>query len=266
MRIGCDVPLDQAQQAQAAGYDYIEIHTQSVLRGCEPSSVWDLQAPDPDQLPLPIEVANHMLPNDLPVIGPQRNMMDLQNYTQRIVKRAQRLGVRCLVFDSDHANRCPDGVSRDMAWDHLTEFTRMAGEIGAHHGVTFAVKPVASSSAAGVIQTIEQAGSLCDRVDHRCVGIAIDGSLLEESLATDQAVLELGDRLMHVYSPGLTDDLSQNSEQKIGLEYFFCLLRKAGYNQRVTVNIKQPDMATTDGWGDIRRVRDAWVRSGQYVH
>ena len=58
MRLGCYGSLDRIGPIRAAGFDYLETSVQLVLRGHEPSRVWDAQAPDPDELPLPIEVAN----------------------------------------------------------------------------------------------------------------------------------------------------------------------------------------------------------------
>lgn len=286
MRLGCYGLLDNHETIGAAGFDYLEINVQSVLRGDEPSSIWESDAPDPDQLALPVEVASGLLPKDRVVVGSRRNLVELQNYLQRVAKRAQRLGIGCLVFDRAELCQRPADIDLETAWKHIEEFIQMAGEVCAHHDCVLVVEPIEKVEPTGMINALDQVRSLCERVNLFNVGIGVDSEQFIGQKESDDSVIKLGDRLklVHVGVSGVSrvphgqaSDTTSSGQPRpkplplidqasyvADLEYFICVLRKTGYEGRVTFRAESdshPIQAIAD---QLRWWRTAWDRAGQF--
>ncbi len=69
MRWGCCGTIEQAREIKDAGFDFLEVNVQHVLRGDVPDSIWTATAPDPAAMPLPIEAANCLVPATRGPIG-----------------------------------------------------------------------------------------------------------------------------------------------------------------------------------------------------
>jgi len=239
MRLGCCGSLDQARAFKDAGFDFVEVNVQAVLRGDEPDSQWLADCPDPAALPLPVEAANCLVPGNHPIVGPERNMADLTDYMSRVAERAGRLGMRRLVFGSGGARKRPDGVDPRTAADQLAEFTRMAGDLCAKHEVTMVIEHL-NRKETNTLNTLVDALALCERAGSPGVGMLVDSYHFGLEAETDEALLELGDSLAHVHLAEPVDRIQPgghggDTTKAFDFANFFALLHKIGYDQRLSL-------------------------------
>ncbi len=276
MRLGCRGSLKQHRLISRAGFDFLQVDAQIVLRGEESSRMWERSVPDLSKLAIPVEVADHLVPADWSIIGPQRDPVRLQSYMQRVAKRAEQLGIGCLVFDGGPLH-WPETVDRQTAWIHLEQFTQMAGQVCAHHGVTLAIRPL-SASATAMMMTLDRTRHLCEHVEHPNVGVLVDSDHFRQQDLPDDAVLGLHDHLKHVHicepdiallatmhskygtnrsetPPGLLADM-------LDLDYIVCVLRKAGYRERITVAAREPG-PPPEAWVWVPLLRRVWNESAR---
>ncbi len=256
MRVGCCAPLEQAQRVKEAGFDYLEADAQQVLRAHESSDTWNKTSVATGSLPLPIKAVGGLLPLEMAVVGKSRDMVGLQNYMQRTAKRAQHLGIHCLIFDSPDVWLSLAGADRDTAWEQSVEFLRMAVQVCAHHSVTMVIEPP-NDGRTFMPSKIAQARSLCDSVGHNGVGVMVDAQQWHKHRETELSVLELGDRLKHVRVPPLADQQDPAASDGVDLEQFFCLLHKAGYSGPVSI---VSTLKISPDWA--RSIRKAWEQAG----
>lgn len=266
MRLGCCGKIDEAADIHAAGFDFLEINAREVLRGDEPSATWDATAPDPAKLPLPIEAANCLLPASRPIIGPARDFTGLQDYMQRVAKRAQQLGIRTLVFGSGAARRRPEHVDEHTANVHLREFTRMAGEVCAHHRINLAIEHLHAPES-NTINNLSQARELCEAVNHPNVSTLVDCYHFAIERESDQALLNLGDSLTHVH---ISETIKRAQPFAYGsgpdaydLHHFFCLLRKIGYDGPISIEALWSKPIAQVGAQTATYVRETWEQAGR---
>lgn len=278
MRLGCCGSIDDATKIQAAGFDFLEVNVQAVLKGDEPGSVWDASAPRFEALPLPIEAANSLVPGHRPIVGPQRDLVGLQDYMQRVAKRAQIVGIRRLVFGSGGARKRPEGVDAATADEHLAEFTRMAGEVCAHHEVLLVIEHL-NQKETNTLNRLAQARSLCERVNVPGVRILVDSYHYGLEHETDDAVLALGDRLRHVHiaepvnrlqpgahgEVGLSDSPATRSPHAFDFVHFFCLLKKIGYDERISFEGRWKGSIEEAGPGCVSYVKKCWAAASAAI-
>jgi len=244
MRFGVCGSIEQAQMVADAGFDYAEVGVRDVLDPTTPSKQW--QPPDLDALPLPIETANGLLPGEMKIVGPKRDMTALQDYMQRAAKRAEQLGISRLVFGSGAARRRPNEVDQDTAWGQLCDFTRMAGEVCRHHGVTLTVEHLNEKETNTVI-SLAEAEKLRQDVGHDNVTLLVDSYHLGTGGEGIDAVTPVVEHVDHVHVaevegrgyPGRNSEPDAPGEPS-DFAGLFEALKSGGYDQRMSIECAWP--------------------------
>ncbi|MEX0886260.1 MAG: sugar phosphate isomerase/epimerase family protein [Phycisphaeraceae bacterium] len=241
MRLGMVAPLEHAHAMQQAGFDYLEVQIRSVLDGRLDDDAWRAGAPNPASLPLPLEAGAGLLPADMPVIGPERDLDALRLYMERVAARARALGIDVLVFGSGGARKRPDDVSPDAALRQLVEFCQLAGDACAAHDVTLVVEHL-NRGETNTINTLVQERQLVEKAHHPRVAGLVDSYHFGVENDSSEDLLALAGRIAHVHlaepsgrhEPGHPAD----AEQAFDFEDFFSLLHKIGYDGRFSIEGK----------------------------
>lgn len=266
MRLGCCGKIEDIDEIHGAGFDFIEVGVQPVLRGDEPDEQWRENAPDPEKLPIPIEAANSLLPTHHAVVGDDRDLDGLRTYMTRVVERAAHLGIERLVLGSGKARLRPKEMSEGEAMDQLTEFCLMAGEICARHKVMLVIEHLHKGET-NTINSLEDELILIERVDNPWVRGLVDSYHFGLEQESDEAIVRLGDYVRHVHVAEVVDRLEPGghgkSDQAFDFESFFCTLRKVGYRERVSIEARWSAPVSEAGPGAIELLRRTWLAAGR---
>ncbi len=265
MRLGMVSPIDNAAAMREAGFDYLEVQIQKVLAGAVDEAQWRA----PGDVALPMEAGAALLPGDLPVVGPGRDLDALRRYMQRTAERAGRLGIRVLVFGSGAARRRPDDVTPEQATRQIVEFCRLAGDLCGEHGVTLAVEHLRRSET-NTINTLAQLRQVLEKVNHPHVAALVDSyhyGVEADNAAED--LLALAGRIAHVHlaepsgrhEPGQPAD----AEQAFDFDDFFSLLRKAGYDGRFSIEGRLTGRIEQVAPPCLSMLRQLWGAAGAAV-
>ena len=269
MRIGCVGSIEQAGIIKAAGFDYLEVIVQHVLRGEESDETWSKTAPDPAKLPLPIEAANMLVPGKFPIVGPARDIPLLTAYMKRVAARAKRVGIKTLVFGSGGARKRPDGVSAATTLEHLTQFTRMAGEACGEQGVTLVLEHL-NRKEANTINSLEEALHICNLVDLPSVAVLADTYHFGLENETENALLACNGQLQHVHVAEVAGRVAPGAGawvkdglpgQPFDFVEFFETLRKMGYDGRIAIECAWPEPIEVRGAEAAAFLKKAWAEA-----
>ncbi len=270
MRFGVFANPEDAALMRDVGFDYIELHIREHLRPSESSAAWAKTGDTLKSMALPAEAAACLLPETMPVIGPQRDMTALQNYMQRAAKRAQQLGIQRLVFGSGPARVRPAHFDVEQTMTQLTEFTRMAGQMCAHHGVTLVIEHL-NQSETNTLNRLSQAHDLYARVDHPNVAMMVDSYHYGLERENEYAIIALGNTIRHVhvaepdrnrYEPGAYLE-TDRADQSFDFETFFCWLRKVGYDERITIECNWSGPISQCAQKSLAYLRKCWDVAGR---
>ncbi len=267
MKLGCCGTIDQAAEMKAAGFTYVEIHVQNVLKGEISSAEWEKTRPDPSKFVLPTPAANCLVPGSLPVVGPNRDLAKLQDYIQHVARRAQLLGLRTLVFGSGGARKCPPDLGLGKAMDQLVEFTHMAGEVCSHHGVTIVIEHL-NQSETNTINKLSQELELIKRANHPNVLALVDSYHYGLEKETDLALLSLEGVLAHVHVAEPIDRIQpgghgQASGKAYDFVHFFRLLRRIGYDGLISFEGKWTQPMNQVGPATVAYLQECWDKAGK---
>lgn len=264
MRLGCCGGIGDAAKFKAAGFEYLEVGVQGVLKGLETDEAWAAGAPDVDALPLPVEAANGLVPASLPIVGPERDLGALKQYMERVTSRAKKLGIQRLVFGSGGARKRPEGVDEATALEQIVEFCRVAGDACAKHDLLLVIEHL-NRSETNTINSLAQERELMERAGHPAVAALVDSYHYGVENDSEEDLLSLSGRLHHVHvaepvdrvQPGAHGAFGE-SEKAWDFEHFFCLLRKMGYRERVSFEGRWTGPVEEVGPACVAMLRKAW--------
>lgn len=267
MKLGCCGSFDKAAEIKAAGFTFLELNVQGVLKGDMSSEEWDKTRPDPATFVLPTPAANGLVPATLPIVGPDRDMTKLQDYMQRVAKRAQLLGLQSLVFGSGGARRCPPDIGLSKAMDQIAEFTSMAGDVCSHHGVTIVIEHL-NQKETNTLNKLSQERELIQRVNHPNVRALVDSYHYGLEKETDLALLGLEGLLAHVHVAEPIDRIQPGAHEPgsgkaFDFVHFFRLLRRIGYDGLISFEGKWSAPIAEAGPKCVAYMQECWDKAGR---
>lgn len=241
MRIGWCGKFEDAKTLADAGFDYLEVAANAVFNGLQPDSDW--QAPGTDGLALPVETSNCLLPGELKVVGPQRDMARLRQYIERATARAAATGVEVMVFGGGPSRVRPDDMDEPTAMKQIAEFTAMAVDVAASNGVSIALEHL-NRQETNTLNKLGQVLDIVEMVDDDRLGVLVDSYHFGLEDESEETLFEIGDRLIHVHVAEPIDRIEPGghgayfeNDKAFDFESLFCALRKIGYDRRVSVEV-----------------------------
>ncbi len=266
MKIGCCGGIAQAQALKEAGFEYLEVNVQQLLKGDEDDAAWAKQAPDVDALPLPLEAANCLVPGHHKLVGPTRDLATLKSYMQRVTKRAKQLGISRLVLGSGGARQRPDDVPYAVAFEQIAEFARVAGDCAAAHDIVIVIEHL-NGKECNMIVKLEEEARLIAAAAHPAVAALVDSYHfgLESEGSASFALIAKDLQHAHVAEP--VNRVEPGAHGSSGFDFvgFFADLRRAGYDQRVSFEGKWSAGPEVSAPRCVAAIREAWDAAGDAI-
>src|SRR5947209_6694086 len=114
MKFGICASYNEVAKLETYPFDYLEENVQRFLMPERPQEDFQEVWQEARKLPVLIEAANSLLPEDIPVVATSTrsvNTKRLERYMKTVLQRAEQVGIRVIVFGSGAARACPPGYS-----------------------------------------------------------------------------------------------------------------------------------------------------------
>ena len=250
-QFGACVGVEEAGAFKAAGWDFIEGNVQGLLQGDKADDAWAAQgiAATLSGAALAMPAANCLVPGSLKIVGPDADLGKLQTYMTNVLKRARQVGMKTLVFGSGGARQVPEGFDRAAARQQIISFAAMSAPLAAQHGVTIVMEHL-NKKECNIINTVAEAMDYVRAVNHPHFQCLVDSWHLwleDEPLEHLAAAMPW---IKHVHLADKEGRVAPGQSNGVGSDYraFFSVLKKAGYDGRISVEAKfVPDGASTAG-------------------
>lgn len=237
MRFGFCTTLDNASALKAAGAAFVEEHVQNLLQAQVADDDWKGLA-RAKVCPLPIPAANCLIPGDLKITGPSVDFQKLRAYIATVLKRAQSIGIKILVFGSGVARNVPEGFDRNHARNQILDFLKMVSPLAANHEITFVAEPL-NKGECNIINTVAEAMTYVNEVNHpnfQCLVDSYhfwkDGDSLEDLHAAMKWI-------RHVHVADVQGRVFPGESGKSDYRAFFNVLKKSNYQG--VISVEAPD-------------------------
>jgi sugar phosphate isomerase/epimerase len=233
MKFGVCGGVELMPVAAELGYDYVEMSVGGLLKPAEDKASFASELAKVQAGALPCLALNCLLPGTLKVVGPAVDTAALQAHVNTVCARAQRAGVRVIVFGSGGARAVPDGFDRGRAQAQLRAFCLMLGQAAAAHHLTIAVEPLRNSEC-NILNSVGEVAALVRSVQHPAIRLLVDAFHWAQEHDTTDAIVANADLLVHAHIATTANRKAPGSEP-CDFVPFFRALRTADYHGTISI-------------------------------
>ena len=205
---------------------------------------------------LPIRSANMLVPGALRITGPDVDEERLAAYMRVVLRRAEQLDIRTLVFGSGGARNVPDGFPCDTAAEQITEFLRTSAAAAADYGVTIVIEPL-NRGECNIINSVAEAMKYVVAIGHPNLQCLVDSY---HFWIEDEPLDELRLAMPSIRHVHVADKVGRTPPGESGQSDYrplFRVLKECGYDGLIAVEAKSFDVATS-GRQVLEFLRNQW--------
>ncbi|MEN9934604.1 MAG: hypothetical protein RLZZ387_1183 [Chloroflexota bacterium] len=230
MRFGCCVGPDKIDVVARAGFDFCELPAAAVLpREDDAAALPALRAIS--AAPVRPEAFNVLVPPDIRLVGPERDLAVLRAYLRRAFGRMVSLGGAAVVLGSGGARRVPEDMPREQALDQLAESLAVAADEAGRAGIVLALEHL-NRSETNVFNTLAECHDFIRERDLSGLRLLADLHHLELEHEPFEEVVAAAPLLAHVH----VADGGRRHPGVGGYDYagFMRAVREAEYDARIS--------------------------------
>ena len=194
--IGIAADFANLPEVHALGYDFVEVPLDELTALSdsyfEEFVVWC------EGCGVRVTAVNHILPGELPIVGPAVSATALHDYLRRAFERCRRLNVRVAVLDAALSRSVPAGYDYPMAWRQLGNFLRLAQGHARECGLAIAVEPLRKTEC-NLLNLVSEATLLAGLLQLGNVGVAANTGSMAMAAEPVSALQQAGATLCHVH-------------------------------------------------------------------
>lgn len=241
MRFGVCSAFHNFEIVAQSGYDYFEANLAAIAAMTEEEYTAALQTVQAS--PMDVEAVNGFYPRTLKIVGPDRDMAVITEYTEKALARAAKLGVKIAVLGSGAARMVPEGFPYATAYEQFAEVLQMCGDVAAKHGIVIAIEPLQRKEV-NLINTVAEGLEMAKKVNHPNVRCLADFFHVFQNQETLDAVRTAGEWLVHTHLARPGDRKMPSTEEDITIcRGWAQALKICGYDIRMSLegSIGGPD-------------------------
>jgi D-psicose/D-tagatose/L-ribulose 3-epimerase len=254
VQVGVTVRLAGLEEAEAAGFDYVELATSELALLSEA----DFQAARQRirEVGLPVPVTNLFIPGDIRLTGPEIDRERQMEYVRTALDRTSQLGVEYIVFGSGGARRVPDGFPREQAFAQLVDFAKRIAPEAQARGITILVEPLRRQES-NIINTAREGWEWVRAVDHPGFQLMVDFYHLASEDEDPQILIDAQHNIHHLHMANPEGRRFPLRWEERDYAPFFRALRQTGYAKRISIEASTDDFVN-EGRTSIRMMREAF--------
>jgi len=261
MKFGICTPYQDVLQIKERPFEYVEENVQRFLVPEEPEEVFEDHLRATSQFSLPIEAANSFLPGSISLVATSSQQVDterINRYVQTAFRRAERAGIRVIVFGSGAARACPPDFAKDEALEQLAQHLTCWSEWAVEHGIALVLEPLRYEET-NTFNTVDESGQFVSR--HAASGLRLlaDVYHMASNREDPATIVPWSSLLTHVHVAELQDRAAPGRYGESFSPYFRAL-RQAGYDQRMSIECRWIDKEHEMKKG-IQVLREQWASS-----
>jgi len=259
MRFGICASYREATTLETYPFDYLEENVQRFLIPERPQEEFEKLWQEARQLPVPIEAANVLFPAGIRLVATPTQSVDtkrLERYIKTVLRRAEQVGIRIIVFGSGQARTCPPDCSYPDAVQQIRSHFSQWSEWAQNHGVEIVLEPLRYEET-NTLNTVTEAGALVASIDRPAARLLADFYHMACNNESPQDILPWFSLLSHVH---VAEQRERAAPGRYGENFrpFFAALHRAGYDRRISIECHWQNLAIEVGPA-IETLREQWM-------
>jgi D-psicose/D-tagatose/L-ribulose 3-epimerase len=177
------------------------------------------------------------------VVGPEIDKKKEMEYVGKAFDRAQKLGLKTIVFGSGESRKMPDGFSKDEAFKQLVDFAKRIAPEAKKRGIVVAVEPLQTGET-NTINTAAEGLKWVKAVGHPNFQLMVDFYHLSLEKEDPAILVTAKNNLKHIHIANPNKRLFPQSADEFDYSAFFANLRKINYQGGISVEGRANDFDT----------------------
>jgi sugar phosphate isomerase/epimerase len=185
------------------------------------------------------EACNNFFPPNIRLTGETINWQEIDNYVEKALKRATRLGAKVIVFGSSGARNVPTNFPTEKAFAQIKELVSYLSEKLVPCGIMLAIEPL-NRGESNIINTTLEAFKLLESKNYNNVGLDVDLYHFKLEKEDYDNIDYISNKILHVHIANTKDRsilLDKEETRK-----FMYALKKNKYDRRISVEAYSKDV------------------------
>lgn len=244
-RLGICTELSNSKILINAKYSYLE---EGVRRFLIPTESEDEFGKKLEQLKysgIPVEACNSFLPGELKCVGPETHHDKIVEFSETAFQRAERAGIKTIVFGSGGSRTIPDGFSRDEAMNQFVKICSKLASLAEKYNIVISLEPL-NSKECNFINSVSEGGEIVKKVDHPNFRLLADIYHMLMENEGSESIVKYGKYLYHVH---IAEKEGRSAPGTHGEDFtpYFSALKKVGYKGRISIECRWDNLETQSG-------------------
>lgn len=237
----------------SAGYSFVEENVRAFLCPAEAESVFEQKLAILKDSKLPVEACNSFLPGNLKCVGPSPFHEDILKFAETAFRRAQKAGVKTIVFGSGGARAIPEGFSREEAKQQFISLCKQLAVYAQKYNVVISLEPL-NTRECNFVNSVAEGGEIVRTVNHENFRLLADIYHMLMENESPSNITKYGYLLYHTHIAEKTGRTAPGVNKEDFTPYFKAL-RDVKYEGRMAIECswKNLEEQAGDALVEIRR-------------
>ena len=237
---------DKAERLKAIGYDFIEGGVGGTFKPTMPDAEYEAELAKLKQSALPFRSCNGFIPSTYRLTGPETTHDTALEYAVTACRRADLLGVPCIVFGSGGARKLPDGFDASKGREQFIDFCSKLGDRIQDLKVTIVLEPL-NKGETNLLNSVTEGIAYVDAIDRPRIQLLADFYHMMKEDEGPDAIRKAGARIRHCHIAELEGRKAPGTKGE-DLSGYFKALRDIGYKGGVSCECGWPKENVEDAW------------------
>ena len=237
---------DKAERLKAIGYDFIEGGVGGTFKPTMPDAEYEAELAKLKQSALPFRSCNGFIPSTYRLTGPETTHDTALEYAVTACRRADLLGVPCIVFGSGGARKLPDGFDASKGREQFIDFCSKLGDRIQDLKVTIVLEPL-NKGETNLLNSVTEGIAYVDAIDRPRIQLLADFYHMMKEDEGPDAIRKAGARIRHCHIAELEGRKAPGTKGE-DLSRYFKALHDIGYTGGVSCECGWPKENVEEAW------------------
>lgn len=182
----------------ANGFSFVEESVGQLLVPGKSEDEFEEIMDDLSNYPLPVIACNSFIPGKLKSVGPNAVHSEILEFAKIVFRRAQRVGIKIIVFGSGGSRSIPEGFSREEAHQQFINLCKKMAPLAEKHGITIVLEPL-NKQECNFINSVAEGGEIVKKVNHPNFRLLADIYHMKMDNESSDNIIKYGKLIKHVH-------------------------------------------------------------------
>lgn len=238
-KLGVCTSVDKAGLLKTAGCDYTEEAVGRFLIPAESDEMFAENFSRFENAEFPILACNSFLPGSLKSTGPDAKHDEIIEYARVAFERAQKAGIKYIVFGSSGSRNVPDGFDKDQARQQFIKLLKRMGPVAKKYDVVVVIEPL-NKKESNIINTVAEGAEIVRAADRMNIKLLADFYHMALENEGPQAIIDAGELIKHCH---IAEKENRAAPGTAGDDFtgYFKALKKINYTGAISIECRWSD-------------------------